>query len=161
MNRNKRGGTLTLVIALAALALSAFTAVRTLWPAKGVEAPDAASATLEAAAEPAPKDTQYVLFLGTNDKDTYAPYGTPEVCKARVDEVLTRHFEGFTIQDAMGGWTNADGTVSHEYTVVILLSDTTADKVHAAADELIAAFNQSSVLIQTNETTTEFYDGIQ
>ena len=115
---------------------------------------------LAGAPKPAPeKDIQYVMYLGTNDKDSYEPYGEPDAVKAKVDEVLTRHFEGFTIQEANGGWTNEDGTVSHEYTVVILLSDTTAEKVHAAADELIQAFNQSSVLIQANETTTEFYSG--
>ena len=42
---------------------------------------------------------------------------------------------------------------------MIYLSDTTADKVHAAADELLKVFNQSSILIQANETTTEFYSG--
>lgn len=104
------------------------------------------------------KDTQYVLYLGTNDRDTYEPYGTPEVCKAKVDEVLTKHFEGFTIQEANGGWTNENGSVDHEYTIVIILSDTTLDKVHAAAKDLNATFNQSSILIQSNLTTTEFYD---
>ena len=104
-------------------------------------------------------DKQYVMYLGTNDKDTYEPYGTPEEAKAKVDEVLTKHFEGFTIQDAMGGWTNENGTVDHEYTVVIFLSDTTLEKVHEAADDLIRAFNQSSILIQTNQTRTEFYSG--
>ena len=77
----------------------------------------------------------------------------------KVDAVLTKHFEGFTIQDAQGGWTNDDGSVSHEYTLVIYLSDTTIEKVRAAADDLIREFNQSSVLIQANETTTEFYAG--
>ena len=104
-------------------------------------------------------DIQYVMFLGTNDKDTYEPYGTPEETKAKVDEVLTKHVEGFTIQEANGGWTNENGTVDHEYTVVILLSDTTLEKVHAAADDLIKAFNQSSILIQANQTRTEFYSG--
>lgn len=104
-------------------------------------------------------DKQYVMYLGTNDKDTYEPYGTPEEAKAKVDEMLTKHFEGFTIQDAMGGWTNENGTVDHEYTVVIFLSDTTLEKVHEAADDLIRVFNQSSILIQTNQTRTEFYSG--
>ena len=104
-------------------------------------------------------DKQYVMYLGTNDKDTYEPFGTPEEAKAKVDEVLTKHFEGFTIQDAMGGWTNENGTVDHEYTVVIFLSDTTIEKVRAAADDLIRTFNQSSILIQSNQTRTEFYPG--
>ena len=104
-------------------------------------------------------DIQYVMYLGTNDKDTYEPVCAPEEAKERLDQVLTKHFEGFTIQEAQGGWTNEDGTVSHEYTLVIYLSDTTVDKVRAASNDLIKEFNQSSVLIQANETTTEFYAG--
>ncbi len=50
-----------------------------------------------------------------------------------------------------------DGTVYQEYTLVIYLSGTTAEKVHAAANALIRVFNQSSGLIQANLTTTEFY----
>ena len=136
---SKKTGIIALVLAAAALILSVIALVT---PGRETD-----------------RDIQYVMYLGTNDKDTYEPYGTPEECKARVDEVLTKHFEGFTIQEANGGWTNDEGTVDHEYTVVILLSDTTEDTVHAAADDLIAAFNQSSVLIQANETRTEFYYG--
>ena len=107
------------------------------------------------------RDIQYVMFLGTNDKDTNEPYGTAEEAKSKVDEVLTKYFEGFTIQEANGGWVNDDGSVAHEYTVVILLSDTTLDRVHQASDDLIKEFNQSSILIQANETVTEFYSGAE
>lgn len=138
----KKISIIAVILALVALGLAVFGLVS---PAK-----------TEAKTEP---DVQYVMFVGTNDKDSYEPYGTPEEVKAKMDEVLTRHFEGFTIQDAMGGWTNENGRVDHEYTVVVLLSDTTADKVHAAADDLIREFNQSAILIQTNMTQTEFYSG--
>ena len=138
----KKLSIIAVVLAVIALALAVFSLVS---PAKTEEQ--------EAL------DKQYVMYLGTNDKDTYEPYGTPEEAKAKVDEVLTKHFEGFTIQDAMGGWTNENGTVDHEYTVVILLSDTTLEKIHEAADDLIRVFNQSSILIQTNQTRTEFYSG--
>ena len=33
------------------------------------------------------------------------------------------------------------------------------EHVHAAADELLETFHQSSVLIQSNQTITEFYSG--
>ena len=139
---SKKLSVLALVIAMIALGLSVYN-----------------TATKPAPIEEKTYDIQYVMYLGTNDKDTYQPFGTPEEAKAKVDEVLTKHFEGFTIQEANGGWTNENGTVDHEYTVVILLSDTTLEKVHAAADDLIKAFNQSSVLIQANQTITEFYSG--
>ena len=105
------------------------------------------------------KDIQYVLYVGTNYKDTYEPFGTEEEAKRKVDEVLSKHFLGFTIQDAKDGWTNEDGHVDHEFTVVVMLSDTTPEKVHEAAEDLLKAFNQSSILIQANESQTEFYTG--
>ena len=75
----------------------------------------------------------------------------------RAREILNRHFGGYTIQEADGGWIGDDGTEYREYTLVLLISDTTEEKVHAAADELIETFRQSSVLIQANPTKTEFY----
>ena len=74
----------------------------------------------------------------------------------KAKEILIRHFGGYIIQEANGGWIDGE-TEYQEYTLVISLSDTTEEAVHAAADELIEAFNQSSVLIQATPTTTEFY----
>ncbi len=104
------------------------------------------------------QDTQYVLYLGTNDKDTNAPVFSPEDARAEAEKILISHFGGYTIQDAQGGWEDA-GTLYQEYTLVIYLSDTTLEDVHAAAKDMIRTFNQSSVLIQSNRTVTEFYSG--
>lgn len=103
-------------------------------------------------------DVQYVMYLGTNDKDTNEPVFAPDEAKTKAEEILLRHVGGWTIQEANGGWADGD-MLYREYTVVIYLSDTSAEAVHAAADELIAAFHQSSVLIQKNVTATEFYYG--
>ncbi len=103
-------------------------------------------------------DVQYVLYLGTNDKDTNEPVYTHEVSKQKAIEILLKYFGGYTVQEADGGWIDGD-KVYTEYTLVIYLSDTTLDKVHAACDEMIQVFNQSSVLIQANSTKTEFYEG--
>ena len=105
-------------------------------------------------------DVQYVMYLGTNDKDTNEPVCSPEEAKVRAAEILVDHFGGYTIQEANGGWED-DGNLYQEYTLVIYLSDTTLDAVHAAGDDMIRACHQSSVLIQANETTTEFYSGNQ
>ncbi len=76
----------------------------------------------------------------------------------KAKEILINHFGGYTIQEANGGWIDGDKTYQ-EYTLVIYLSDTDLAAVHAAADDMIREFRQSSVLIQANETTTEFYGG--
>ena len=81
--------------------------------------------------------------------------GTDEFCGKKI---LIDHFGGYTIQEANGGW--KDGTIVYkEYTLVIYLSDTTIDEVHQACKAFIEKFNQSSILIQSNKTRTEFYAG--
>ncbi len=120
--------------------------------------------TFEHISEPAPaetgadafKDIQYVLYLGTNDKDTNKPVFTQAEALEKVKDILIRHFGGYTIQEAHGGWIDNE-TEYQEYTLVIYLSGTALDQVHAAADEMIEVFHQSSVLIQENPTRTEFY----
>ena len=107
---------------------------------------------------PAYTDVQYVMYLGTNDKDTNQPVFTQAEAVEQAKQILIRHFGGYTIQEASGGWLD-EGELYQEYTLVIYLSDTTPEKVHAAADELVETFHQSSVLIQTNPTRTEFYSG--
>lgn len=138
---------------------------------EGVERTEIIQAVKEAekeeapAAEPAPAQeeasandgVQYVLYLGTNDKDTDKPVFTQAEAMEKARAVLIRLFGGYTIQEAHGGWIGDDGMEYQEYTLVIYLSDTTEDQVHAAADELISLFNQSSVMIQANPTKTEFY----
>jgi len=136
--KNKRS-LLALVIAVIALCLSALSLILTVLPSQKNAG-----------------DVQYVLYLGTNDKDTNEPVFTPDEAKAKAQEILLDHFGGYTIQEASGGWIDGD-TVYREYTLVIYLSDTSLEAVHAGADDLIDAFRQSSVLIQANETRTEFY----
>ena len=99
-----------------------------------------------------------MLYLGTNDKDTVQPVFTPEEAKQQAEAILLKHFGGYTIQEANGGWIDGE-KVFTEYTLVIYLSDTDIDAVHEAAKDMIKTFNQSSVLIQSNRTTTEFYEG--
>lgn len=103
-------------------------------------------------------DTQYVMYLGTNDKDTNEPVFSQEEAVERAKAILIDYFGGYTIQSASGGWLD-EGKLYQEYTIVIYLSDTDIDRVHKAADRLIEEFRQSSVLIQANQTVTEFYAG--
>ena len=119
------------------------------------------AAALIVAMKPAPvekTDVQYVMYLGTNGAETNEPVFAPEEAKEKAKEILVKYFGGYTLSDAEGGWADS-GKLYQEYTLVISLSDTTLDQVHAAADELVRTFQQSSVLIQSNRTVTEFYSG--
>ena len=98
---------------------------------------------------------------GSSDgKTTEMSVFTEAEAMEQAKAILIKHFGGYTIQEASGGWIDGD-TVYQEYTLVIYLSDTTADRVHAAADELVNTFRQSSVMIQENPTVTEFYSPAQ
>ena len=144
-----------LIASVAALGVSLFMLCNKPEPAQvAVNETEATPAQEEFA-----QDIQYVLYVGTNDKDTNEPVLAPEEAREQLEGILTDHFYGFTIQEARGGWLNDDGSVAHEYTLVVYLSDTTLDEVHAACDGLVTAFNQSSILIQQNVTSTEFYSG--
>lgn len=120
------------------------------------QASTAASATSATAAA---GDAEYVLYLGTNDKDTNQPVYSREESKERAKAILMKNFGGYTIQEAEGGWKGDDGKEYQEYSLIIYLSDTDIDTVHATAKELIDEFHQSSVLINTQRVETEFYDG--
>ena len=99
-------------------------------------------------------------FIGTNGQGDNRPVCTQEEALQRARDILIRHCGGYTIQDAFGGWVDDDGTEYREYTLIIYLSNATEEEVHAAADELIEAFDQSTVMIQANPTQTEFYAGL-
>ena len=123
-------------------------------PAETASEPEAGTAS-----EPeAGTGAQYVMYLGTNHKDTNKPVFTQAEAQVKAKEILVRHFGGYTIQEANGGWVDGD-TLYQEYTLVIYLNDTTLEAVHAAADELVEAFHQSAVLIQTVPVQAEFYSG--
>jgi len=124
------------------------------------EAQSAEAAAGESAGAEKP-DMQFVLYLGTNDKDTNTPVFTEAEAMQRAKEILIRRFGGYTIQEAHGGWIGDDGKEYQEFTLVIYLSDTTVEEVHAAADEMIEVFRQSAILIHSNPTNTEFYSTVQ
>lgn len=145
---------LALLVGVAALGVS-FVALASVPDAKSAEE---STVAVESVTEQG-QDIQYVLYVGTNDKDSNEPVFSEDDAREHLEAILTDHFGGFTIQDARGGWVNDDGSIAHEYTLVVYLSDTTLEEVHAACDDLIAEFNQSSILIQQNMTTTEFYSG--
>lgn len=102
---------------------------------------------------------QFVMYVGTNDKDTYAPKYTQEEARNIVDEICLKHFEGYTLQEAIGSWTDEKNNITHEYTIVCYFDDADAETVYKAADEVIKALNQNTVLIERDDIRMEYYSG--
>lgn len=155
---NSKTGKIALILAAAALCVSVISLIVVLGR-KPQESAPLPPPPEEAPVEEPAGDIQYVLYLGTNDKDTNEPVFTPEESRSVLEGILIEYMGGYTIQEAYGGWLGDDGTEYQEYTLVIYLSDTDIDTVHSLCDELLQTYNQSAILIQSNVTSTEFYSG--
>lgn len=110
----------------------------------------------EASGEPG-MCTQYVMYIGTNDKDTYEQIISTDDAKAIVDGICFKYLEGYTIQDATGSWVDEKGIPTHENTIVCYFDGTDRETVYKIADEVIAALNQNTVLIEEDQIRTEYY----
>ncbi len=102
-------------------------------------------------------EVQYVLYVGTNDKDSNQLEMTKEEAMEMAKDILIKQLGGYTIQEANGGWIDDDGTQYQEYTLVIYLSDVTEEKMYEVAEELRVAFNQTAVLILGDEEVLSDY----
>ena len=119
--------------------------------------PDAATESAEKYSEETA--TQYVMYVGTNDKDTYKPEHTNEEAMNIVDQICLKYFDGYTLQEATGSWTDETGTPTHEYTLVCYFDAADEATVYEAADEIIKELNQNTVLIEKTEIEMEYYSG--
>lgn len=70
-----------------------------------------------------------------------------------------KYFEGYTLQDATGAWTDETGEITHEYTLVCYFDSADKATVYQAADDIIRELNQNTVLIEEDEIALEFYGG--
>ena len=104
-------------------------------------------------------ETQYVMYVGTNDKDTNLPKYSQESAREIVDKICLEYFEGYTLQEATGAWTDENNRVTHEYTIVCYFDDTDRNTVNLAADEIMKALNQQTVLIEQDNIRMEYYSG--
>ena len=102
-----------------------------------------------------PEGYNGAVYYKSPNKTGFRPWSFPAmrtlVIRHQVD--ADYHYE----MDRFAEYWLDNGELYQEYTLVVYLSDTTLEAVHSAADELISLFHQSSILIQQNPTTTEFY----
>ena len=105
----------------------------------------------------ADRTVQYKMCIGTNDKDTGEQIIATEDAKEIVEGICLKYLGGYTIQDATGGWTDENGQVVRENSIVCYFDDAEEEAVYQIADEVIAALNQSTVLIEKNLLEIECY----
>ena len=122
-----------------------------------------AAYTLSHASAPAPSEqlNEYIMYVGTNDKDTYEPVMEIEAARGVVENKLMDHFpDGFTMYDAKGVWRDEHMVITLEYSFICVIVTERRTEIYKVADELIAALNQSTILIVTNAVKSiDFYTG--
>ena len=101
-----------------------------------------------------------LLFVGTNDKDTYEPVIPYEEAKTTVEKILASHgIEDFTVFEAQGGWVDPKGIPTYEKTLVYILYTTDEQLLKDIGQEICITLNQTSVVIQRIELDSCMYFG--
>ena len=103
--------------------------------------------------------TKYIMYVGTNDKDTYEPAMPYEEARELANNICAKYVSGYTQTDAMGGWLDDNGMLTQENTLIYIFFDATEEQLQNIMDELIEALNQSSILIEKQEVLYTFYSG--
>ena len=145
----KNGTIIAVIISIVSLCCSAVFAGLLLTHINAADTPEADTE----------KNVQYVMYVGTNDKDTYKMEMSQEEARNIVDQVCLKYFEGYTLQDATGAWMDEAGTITHEYTLVCYFDGADKATVYKAADDVIKALNQNTVLIEENEIKMDYHRG--
>ena len=102
---------------------------------------------------------KYTLDIGLNDKDTGEQKVDTEAALEKANLICAKYAGGYTQFSAKGGWTNDDGSLGHENTMVYLIYDISEDNLKALLDELLKEFNQSAILVEKESTAHINYTG--
>ena len=105
----------------------------------------------------AEQGVKYTLYIGLNDKDTYEQLISTEDAIEKANQIVAKHAGGYTQMIAKGGWTNDDGTMGHENTMVYIIYDIDEASLKALLDELLKEFNQGAILVEKDDTPHIYY----
>ena len=107
------------------------------------------------------QNTEYTMYIGTNDKDTFQLEIPLEEAQDIVFDTMMNYFpDGFTMYNANGVWKDETNSVTIEYTFVCIIQSAEKEDIYEAANELIEKLNQNSILIVSNNVeNVDFYTG--
>lgn len=99
----------------------------------------------------------YVLYIGTNDKDTDEALLSVEEAQAIVNGISQKYTDGFTSLTAWGHWNSPQNTWVSEDTLIYLYYGVSEDDIVNIADEVVAELNQYSVMIEYGMRNIAYY----
>lgn len=106
------------------------------------------------------KHVKYTMYVGLNDKDSNMQVFGHEEAKQAMFIIVKKYTGGATFQEAQGYWHDKEtDNVYAENTLVCTFLDIEPEAVKSIMDEVLKIFNQSSILLETEEVRRVFYSG--
>ena len=102
---------------------------------------------------------KYTMYIGLNDQDTYTQLIQYEEAEKTVSEVALKHAGGFTQWRARGAYQDERGAITYENTLVYEFFAATDEQMKAVMNEVLAALNQHSILLEKQTVQSTFYEG--
>lgn len=102
---------------------------------------------------------KYTLYIGLNDKDTYQQEITTLEAEEIVTEIALKYVDGFTRVLAKGAYTDDQGVVTYENTLIYEFIYVSEEQINQIMDEVLLALNQNSILVVREEVDCQFYTG--
>lgn len=100
---------------------------------------------------------KYILYIGTNDMDTYTQLIPTNEAKEKVNAIFAKYVDGYTQSYSNGGWKDETGTLTQEETLVYTLYNVTEDQLRTIMDEVLEELNQSSILVEEQQSHYTYY----
>lgn len=102
---------------------------------------------------------KYTLYIGTNDKDTYSQIIPTEEAQDIVDDICSKYTDGYTRLDAVGGWEDESGSITHENTFIYEFYDVSEEQLEHIMDDVLVSLNQNSILVEKAHSVYTYYSG--
>lgn len=82
-----------------------------------------------------------------------------EEAKETVNQICSKYVDGYTVQEANGGWVDETGTLTQEETLVYSFVDAEEEDLIAIMDEVLTELNQNSIMVERSDMTYTYYSG--
>jgi len=105
------------------------------------------------------ENAQYILYIGTNDKDTYEQIIPTDEAREIVNAICAKYVDGYTSDVCEGGWVDEKNILTEENTLVYTINGADETAIISIMDEVLTALNQNAVLAERRDVSSVFYRG--
>jgi len=105
------------------------------------------------------ENAQYILYIGTNDKDTYEQIIPTDEARDIVNAICAKYVNGYTSDVCEGGWVDEKNILTEENTFVYTINGADETAIISIMNEVLTALNQNAILIERRDVSSVFYHG--